>query len=215
MLQQLFFRHAMRVLFIVQLLGLIMFLSGCEHPPRLAPLDAQSRILAFGDSLTYGTGADAEHSYPAQLSMLTAARVINAGLPGETSAAGLRRLAQLLRQHQPQLLILWHGGNDILRRMPMANTVSNLQAMIDMARMQNIDVVLIGVPQFGLFLSTAEFYTRLAKRNHIPIDDNMLGKILRQPALRSDHIHPNAEGYALMAQAIADLLTSAGAIVSH
>lgn len=218
MLQQLFYQHVGRVLLITRVLGLVVLcaaVAACERPVRLAPLNADSRILAFGDSLTFGTGAEAEHSYPAQLSILTAVRVINAGVAGETSAAGLRRLAQLLRQHQPQLLILCHGGNDILRRMPHSDTLANLQAMIDMAQMQNIDVLLIGVPEFGIFLSTAEFYKQLAARNHIAIDDNTLGKILRQPALRSDHIHPNADGYKLLAQAIATLLTDAGALAQN
>jgi acyl-CoA thioesterase-1 len=215
MLQPLFFRRARRAVLFAQVCGLIALLaasSGCERPPRLTPLSSESRILAFGDSLTYGTGATPEQSYPAMLAQLTGAKVVNAGVPGETSAAGLRRLPQLLKQHQPQLLILCHGGNDILRRMPVDDTVSNLQTMIDMARFQNIDVLIIGVPQFGIFLSTAEFYIQLAERNHIPIDDNLLGKIMRQPALRSDHVHPNADGYALMAQSISALLAKSGAL---
>ena len=219
MLQHLEFSHPIRVLLIARMIVLTLslgtLLGACERTPRLDPLGAEAHILAFGDSLTYGTGADPDYSYPAQLARLTGTRVINAGVPGEISAAGLRRLPQLLRQHQPQLLILCHGGNDILRRMPASETVSNLQAMIEMARMENIDVVLIGVPQFGFFLSSADFYIQLAKRNHLPIDNNMLGKILRQPALRADHVHPNADGYALLARAISDLLVTSGALAKH
>lgn len=196
----------------ILLTWLVSLCCACDYSPRLAPLASDARILAFGDSLTWGTGAAPDQSYPAQLARLTGHEVINAGVPGEISAAGLRRLPQLLQTYTPQLLILCHGGNDILRRMPEADTASNLQSMIDMARLHNIDVVMVGVPEYGVFLSTADFYTDLATFNHILIDDNLLGKILRQPALKSDQIHPNADGYALMAQSIAKLLVQGGAI---
>jgi lysophospholipase L1-like esterase len=194
------------------LIMLALLLSGCEPAPRLTPLAADATILAFGDSLTFGTGGDKDQSYPAQLARLTGLRVINAGVPGEISAAGLRRLPQLLRQYQPQLLILCHGGNDILRGMPLADTRQNLQAMIDLARAARIEVVIIGVPQFGLFPSTADIYPEVAAANQIPGEETILAEILRQPALRSDHIHPNAAGYARLAAAVARLLATAGAI---
>lgn len=196
----------------LQMLGLVLVLVACEPAPRLSPLAADAVILAFGDSLTYGTGASPEHSYPAQLTELSQRRVVNAGLPGEISAAGLRRLPQLLQQYRPQLLLLCHGGNDILRHLPEADTVRHLQAMIDLARAANVEVVLIGVPEFGLFPSSAEFYADLAARNRIPGDTEVLADILTQASLKSDHIHPNAAGYRRLAEAILILLTSTGAI---
>jgi lysophospholipase L1-like esterase len=110
------------------------------------------------------------------------------------------------------MLILCHGGNDILRGMPLADTRQNLQAMIDLARAARIEVVIIGVPQFGLFPSTADIYPEVAAANQIPGEETILAEILRQPALRSDHIHPNAAGYARLAAAVARLLATAGAI---
>lgn len=198
------------VLIIVMMMSLQ--LAGCERVPQLTPLAAGATVLAFGDSLTYGSGADRDQSYPAQLAALTGLRVINAGVPGEISAAGLRRLPGLFDRYQPRLLILCHGGNDILRRMPAADTVDHLQAMIDIARSRNIDVILIAVPEPALWMSSANFYDELAQRNQIPIENHSLAEILASAALKSDRVHPNAQGYQQLAKAIANLLVQTGAI---
>ena len=99
---------------------IFLFLSACEQstPPVFEKISQGAVILAFGDSLTYGSGAPKNTDYPSVLSALSQHKVINAGIPGEISRTGLRRLPALLDQHQPELLILIHGGNDLLRRIP-------------------------------------------------------------------------------------------------
>ena len=104
---------------------LLCFLLSCEKGPQIAPLDKDAIILAFGDSLTYGTGAKPDQSYPAQLEGLIKRKIINAGVPGEISSKGLLRLPHLLESHQPDLVILCHGANDILRKMNLEITKSN------------------------------------------------------------------------------------------
>jgi lysophospholipase L1-like esterase len=126
--------------------ALLLLIAGCDTGDRLQPLTENAVILAFGDSLTHGTGADIEQAYPSRLQALISRTVINAGVPGEISKTGLRRLPALLKKHQPELLILCHGGNDILRRNNQKQTKENLQQMIDLARSNNTQVVLIGVP---------------------------------------------------------------------
>ncbi len=187
-------------------------LQACSEQPKLQPLGSDATILAFGDSLTYGTGSSRDKAYPAILQQLIQRKVINAGVPGETSQQGLRRLPTLLKKHQPALIIICHGGNDILRKLDLAKTSDNLQHMIDLARQYNSEVVLIGVPEFGLFLDTVPLYPALAEKNQLPIASDILGDIIGNAALKADRVHPNAKGYQLLAENIAELLKQTGAI---
>ena len=193
--------------------GLLYCLAaGCDQTAKLASLADDAVILAFGDSLTAGTGANKKQAYPAQLQGLISRTVINAGIPGEVSHSGLRRLPALLKQHQPDLVIICHGGNDILRRLNLQQTRDNIQAMIDTSRSHGAEVMLVGVPEFGIFLSSAEFYTELARNNRLPIENTVLSDVLGKAAYKSDQIHPNAEGYGIMAKRLAQLLKYSDAI---
>ncbi len=195
-------------------LSCLLMLAACDSgPPRLAKLPANGVVLAFGDSLTHGTGAPAEASYPAVLEELIGRRVVRAGVPGEVTAQGLARLPSLLRDSAPDLLVLIHGGNDLLQRRPRADTLADLSAMVQLARKHGVAVVLIGVPDLGLLLGrSAGFYEELAEDLEIPYDGEALPAILKQPGLKSDAIHPNAKGYRKLAEAVADLLRRSGAI---
>jgi acyl-CoA thioesterase I len=195
------------------LLLLAAALAGCGgSAPKLSNLPADAVVLAFGDSLTVGTGAQAEASYPAVLEKLIGRKVWSAGVPGEVSAAGLARLPSALDYFQPRLLILCHGGNDFLRKLGDAQAAENLRAMIRLARQRGIDVVLIAVPKPGLFPSPPDFYAEIAKEFGLPFEDAALKTILRDNEFKSDLIHPNANGYARLAEAIAALLKKSGAL---
>ncbi len=196
------------------LLALSLLLAACGPPvPRLAPLPADATILAFGDSLTFGTGAKPGESYPAHLERLTGYRVINAGIPGEITRRGAERLPDLLDEHAPSLLLLCHGGNDLLRRLDRGETVTNLRAMIEAARSREIPVVLLGVPEPTLFLlESAEFYGQLAKEYQLPLEADILPAVESRPSVKSDKIHPNGEGYRQIAEAVKTLLQRAGAL---
>ena len=170
-------------------------------------------IVAFGDSLTYGAGASPQHDYPAVLAELSGHTVINAGISGEISAEGLQRLPELLDEIQPQLLLLIHGGNDILRKLPAEQTREHLRAMIRAAKERHIDVVMLGVPTPGLvLLRSADFYAELADAEQVPIDVEALPDILANKTLKSDAIHPNDGGYRQMAERILALLYGSGAL---
>lgn len=196
------------------LIILFIFLSACGKPePVFEKLSKDAVILAFGDSLTYGTGAGLNTSYPKILSSLSFREVINAGIPGEISSAGLKRLPALLDELQPELLILIHGGNDLLRKIPQQQTLNNLQQMLNEAKLRDIKVVMLGVPKPSLFLmSSAEIYQQIADEQKIPIDLETLPNILGSNHLKSDAIHPNSDGYKLMAENIFTLLVDTGAL---
>jgi lysophospholipase L1-like esterase len=195
------------------LLAAAMFaLAGCGPKAKLPALPPDAVLLAFGDSLTFGTGANESESYPAQLARLVGRRVQREGVPGEVSAAGLARLSAVLDEHQPRLLLLCHGGNDFLQRLPKAAVAENVRAMVRLAKSRGIDVLLIGTPEPSLSVSPPAFYGEIAKEFRIPYEEDALGKILRDPSLKSDEVHPNAQGYRLMAERVAELLKKSGAI---
>jgi lysophospholipase L1-like esterase len=192
--------------------GSLVLASGCGQQEKLAPLAPTAVLLAFGDSLTYGTGANEDESYPAQLAKLSGRRVVREGVPGEVSEAGLARLPGVLDEQRPQLLLLCHGGNDFLRRLPKEQAAENLRAMIRLAKSRGIDVLLIGTPEPGFTLTPAAFYAEIAKEFRIPYEGEVLGKILRDGSLKADQVHPNARGYRQMAERVYELLKKSGAV---
>lgn len=192
---------------------LLTLLAACDRGAALPPLDDDAVILAFGDSLTRGTGADGNESYPAVLERLSGRRVINAGIPGELTSEGRQRLPRLLDRERPDLLILCHGGNDILRGHDAAMAADNLAAMVRMAQERGIEVLLVGVPERSLvFHDTADFYHRVAEEAGVPLESEAMAHIIGEPSLKSDQIHPNAAGYRYLARSVHDLLRETGAL---
>ncbi|MFZ4859841.1 MAG: helicase C-terminal domain-containing protein [Desulfuromonadaceae bacterium] len=186
---------------VVVITGMLMF-SGCSKAPQLPLLAVDATILAFGDSITYGTGASDSESYPAILATLTGRKVVNAGVPGEVSASGVQRLPELLERERPSLLVLCHGGNDLLGRADHQLIADNLRSMIRMTRDRGIAVLLVAVPSPDLLLKPPGLYEELANEFRIPLEQKSLPRILGTGSLKSDHIHPNATGYRQLAEAI-------------
>jgi len=191
---------------------LVLLLFACDKGPGLPPLAAEAVILAFGNSLTHGTGADPQQSYPARLQQLIGHQVINAGIPGEVSAEGVRRLPRLLDEQQPDLLLLCHGGNDLLRKLGRAQLKANLRQMLAIAGQRQIPVVMIAVPQPSLLLADAPLYRELADEFKIPLLEETLADLLADRQFKSDQIHPNAAGYRRLAEVVAELLRDRGAL---
>lgn len=199
-------------LFKIVLVLIVMLYSCGGKEVRLSPLRADDVILAFGDSLTFGTGADPGRSYPETLEKLLNRKVVNSGVVGEISQQGLQRLPQVLREVRPRLVILCHGGNDILRKSDLRETSANIREMIKLIRKSGAEVVLVGVPRPRIVLAVAEFYAVVAKDMDIPYEGDILLTVLTSRDLKSDYIHPNSEGYARMAEAFAAVLKKYGAV---
>ena len=197
---------------LITALLLLLQLAACSNTPPLPPLAADAVILAFGDSLTYGTGAAESESYPSVLEKLSGRRVVNAGVPGEISETGLQRLPEILDREKPALLLLCHGGNDLLRKIDQGVTAGNLREMIRIARAKGVSVVLLALPAPGLTLAPPAYYGEIAKETGTPIEAKALTRILGKSALKSDHIHPNATGYKVLAGSVYDLLKKSGAL---
>jgi acyl-CoA thioesterase I len=191
---------------------LVALAAGCSDKAKLARLADDAVVLAFGDSLTFGTGAAENESYPARLEKLIGRRVARAGVPGEVTAQALARLPSALDEHAPRLLLLCIGGNDFLRRVGNAQAEVNVREMVKLARSRGIEVLLIGTPEPGFSVTPPAFYAGIAKQFALPYEESVIGDVLRDASLKSDPIHPNAQGYGVIAGRIADRLRKSGAI---
>jgi len=197
---------AISTIFIVLVAMLFFFKDTDTSHIQTTKLSSTAKILAFGDSLTYGKGAPLQ-SYPMQLQKLIKKEVINAGLSGEPSTRGLQRLPSLLEAHKPELVIICHGGNDIIRQTSKQTLKDNLVKMIRLSKKSGAQVLLVGVPDFKLIrFSTLSLYEEVAEQEEVLYEGHILSKIENDNALKSDRIHPNAKGYGLMAEEFFEVL---------
>lgn len=201
------FRYGLRG---VAIALLSLLLLACSEP-KLAYIGSNGKLLAFGDSLTQGVGAKAGQDYPSRLAELCRCEVINAGISGEQSAAGLERLPALLDETKPDLLILLEGGNDILRGRSQVQLAQNIESMLLEAKARQIPVVLLAVPQKSLLLSPLPLYAELADKHGAILLEQTLSELLRSNELKSDTVHLNQQGYSRLAQVIFTRLQEAGA----
>jgi lysophospholipase L1-like esterase len=189
-----------------------LLIAGCGERPKLQPLPSDAVILAFGDSLTFGTGASDGESYPAQLESLIGRRVVRAGVPGEVTAQALARLPEAIEEHSPRLLLLCIGGNDFLRRLGNEQAERNVREMVKLARSRGVAVMLIGTPEPGFSVSPPAFYSGIAEEFKLPYEGGVIGEVLKDASLKADPIHPNARGYRVIAERLAERLRKSGAI---
>ena len=191
-------------------------LAGCGRSQGKAqPVPAGSTVLALGDSLTYGTGASAETSYPTVLAELTGWNVVNAGVPGDTSAQALAREPALLAEHQPKLVIVSIGGNDFLRKLPESDTRTHVHAICRQALDAGAQVLLVAVPRATLAAALGQMtdhplYAEVAKDLKIPLVRDAWGEVLSKPELRSDTVHANAKGYEQFASSVQGTAAAVG-----
>jgi len=198
---------------LIAIVVILILYSFSKKETNIQALTPQDSILAFGDSLTYGYNAKPTESYPSILSHITGYKIINEGVLGDTSVDGIKRLAPLLEDSNIKLMILCFGGNDMLQGLSKENLKNNLKTMIHMAKEKNIEALLISVPNLELFgLSAMELYEEVAEEENIPLLSGLLADILEHPSLKSDQVHPNAEGYKIMAERIYKKLKEEGFI---
>jgi acyl-CoA thioesterase-1 len=162
-----------------------------------------ANIIAFGDSLTAGYGAGAGEDYPSRLSSTIGSSVINAGVSGDTTESALARIEPDVLARDPRIVIVGLGGNDFLRRTDIAVTEANLRRIVKSVQDRGAMVVLLGFTFPSLGPSYEAMYERVADEEGCLFVPDMLDGILSDASLRSDPIHPNARGYALMAERVA------------
>jgi len=195
-------------------LVLALSITACSEQPQLKAISTESVILAFGDSITEGVGASnpKAESYPAVLATMIGQPVINSGISGEVSSDGLVRLREELEEFEPDLVILCHGGNDLIRKLDRVALKNNLKSMVLAVKASGADVVLMAVPSFNVLAKVPDLYREVADKLDIPVDTDSIRSIEISPELKADPIHPNTQGYRRMATAVYELLTAHGAL---
>lgn len=179
---------------------------------RVAAIPAGATVLALGDSITAGVGAEPAAAYPAQLATLTSWQVINGGASGDTAAQAADRLPALLAEHRPVLVIASVGGNDFLRRLPASDTEAALRRIVAASREASAQALLVAVPQpslagaAGLGLADHPLYARLAEELQLPLHAGGWSRVLGDDKFKSDAIHANAAGYRAFAEGLAATL---------
>ena len=195
---------------------LLVTLAGCARDKKTAqPVPPGSTVLALGDSLTFGTGASAETSYPTVLAGLTGWNVVNAGVSGDTSAQALARLPALLAEHHPKLVIVSIGGNDFLRKLPESDTRTHVHAICKQSLDAGAQVLLVAVPRATVAAALGQMtdhalYAEVSKDLKIPLQREAWGEVLAQPDLRADAVHANARGYAQFARSVQSTAAAVG-----
>lgn len=187
--------------------ALLLMVCGIACGPDVPNLDSPGKtIVVLGDSIASGVGSGPGEAYPELLAARLGTEVVNAGVSGNTTADGLARIDEVLAE-DPWLVIVELGGNDFLRRVPPEQTEQTLRAILDRLVAADVVPVLVelDVPFGGRYL---EIYDRLGDEYQVPVVEEVLGEILRDPSLKSDTIHPNAAGQRVLAEAVAEEVES-------
>lgn len=204
--------HIRRILLLAATLVLVAA-CGTAKEDALPP---GSRVLALGDSLTAGNGVAPGEAWPDLLGDRTGWVLVNGGVSGDTSGGALRRLPALLEEHHPALVLVALGGNDMLRRLPRDETISNLEQILAMIRAHGAKPVLLATPKPSVAgavfqnLSAADFYVKLADEQQVPLIEDAIAEVLSDPQMKGDPLHPNSAGHAQLSRKIFESLKSIG-----
>jgi len=188
----------------VVVLSAFVFLSGCVDS-RVVNVDSRgTSIICFGDSLTIGYGVEEEHSYPSVMAklVLSGVPVINAGIEGDRTEEALKRFKTDVLEKDPFLVIIEFGANDFFTRVPMADTLNNLQVMLRLLQENKVMVALVDISTSFVMEEYSKPYRQLAKQYGAIFVPQVLDGIIAEPSLKSDFMHPNAAGYKIIAHRI-------------
>jgi acyl-CoA thioesterase I len=159
-------------------------------------------IVCFGDSLTYGYGAERSEAYPSVLAKYIGEPVINAGVDSDSSAMGLSRMDDDVLSRRPYLVIIGFGANDFLDKIPLEETRANMREMVRRIQDAGAMVAIIDISCGILFTEYRMLAQSLARETDSIFISGALRGIITNPSLKSDFVHPNAKGYSIIAQRV-------------
>ena len=201
---------------LVFLVASIVLVEACGSKTKEGVIPQGSHVLALGDSLTEGAGVAPGEVWSNLLANRTGWVVINGGVSGDTSGGALRRLPSLLEAHNPVLVLVALGGNDMLRHIPQEETIANLGEIISIIKAHGAKPVLLATPKPSVTgavfqnLSSADLYRRVADEHRVPMIEDAIAEVLSDPQMKGDPLHPNAAGHEKLSEKIFDALQSIG-----
>lgn len=177
-------------------------ITGCVKR-EIKNIDSKGKnIICFGDSITFGYGANQGEDYPFALAKMVSIPVINAGIDGDTSSEALKRLQSDILDRDPLLVIIEFCGNDFLRKIPKEVTANNIREMVEKIQAKGAMAAIVDISA-GMFLGEYRaILHNLAKEKGVIFISSILNGIITNPSMKSDFLHPNADGYKLIAQRI-------------
>lgn len=177
------------------------FLRGPDHDwPLVNARPVGRTVVAFGDSLTEGVGAAAERSYPAQLAAMIHEPVINAGVRGDTAQQALKRLERDVLAHRPRLVLITLGGNDILRKLPIEQTIESLRAIFSAVQARGALVVYGAIDPPMVKRERLDRIRDLCRQMGVLYVPELMDGLWLDAGKMSDQIHPNGDGYRIVAE---------------
>ncbi|MGB2578836.1 lysophospholipase L1-like esterase [Elusimicrobium simillimum] len=183
-------------------LGVVYFLYGKLGAVEIVNMNNNGvSIVCLGDSLTYGYGAGKGASFPDLLAKKVDLKVVNLGVNGDKSTDGLRRINSVF-EHDPYMVLIEFGGNDFMKQTSFEETISAVGQMVDIVQQHGAIAVVVDTGG-NLFMNKySKAYKKLAKEKGAVFVPAILKNILNDPKLKADQIHPNAEGYKIVADRV-------------
>jgi acyl-CoA thioesterase I len=193
----------MKRIALVSVFGFIAFFGYrfyAARPPEIKNAHPTGEnIICFGDSLTFGTGANKGLDYPSQLSKMISRPVLNRGIPGETTTRALERIDRDVLSQSPRVVLITLGGNDLKNGVPGDIVFHNLKRMVEAIQAKGALVVIGGIdlPLWGR--GFGKRYAKLSEETGAVLIPDIFDGIIGNSSLMSDAIHPNDAGYAVLA----------------
>lgn len=203
------FLYAHRSPLTANLFLLLFFaLNGCMNRPVTNVESKGEAIVCFGDSITRGLGGEEGEDYPSRLAKMIGIPVVNAGISGETSEQALKRLDMDVLAKNPLLVIIEFGGNDMLGKVPVEQTVANVEEIIRRVQSHGAMVALVDMKIHSRVLGSTVMgdysreLKRLSKEYKVVFIPEIFKDIFDNPRFKSDNIHPNGRGYQIVAHRV-------------
>jgi len=180
----------------------LLLISACAKK-EIKNIDSNGKnIVCFGDSITFGYGVNVGEDFPSALGKMVNMPVINSGVDGDTSAQGLKRIKSDVLDHNPLIVLIEFGGNDFTHKVPMDETINNIREIVRLIQSKGSMTAIVDISA-GLFMRDYRVrLSKLASETGSIFVPQALNRIITNPSMKSDFMHPNIQGYKIVAERV-------------